>query len=49
MNQQQKIYIIPFKEEGNLMRAKPKDWNENKKKKFMIINGQHSMVKRAPD
>ena len=26
------------------MRAKPKNWNENKNKKFMIINGQHSIA-----
>jgi hypothetical protein len=29
----------PVNEEGNLLRAKPKDWSEIKNKKFMIING----------
>ena len=29
--------------QGNLLRTKPKDWNEMKNNKFMIINGQHSI------
>jgi hypothetical protein len=29
--------------QGNLLRTKPKDWNEIKNNKFMIINGQHSI------
>jgi hypothetical protein len=35
-------YIIR-KMQGNLLRTKPKDWNEIKNNKFMIINGQHSI------
>jgi hypothetical protein len=31
-------------EQGNLLRSKPKDWNEIKNKKFMIINNQHSIT-----
>jgi hypothetical protein len=30
--------------QGNLLRTKPKDWNEIKNNKFMIINGQHSIA-----
>jgi hypothetical protein len=30
MNQRQKICITLVNEEGNLLRAKPKDWNEIK-------------------
>ena len=44
INQQQRICIIPIDEHGNLLRTKLRDWNEIKNKKFMIINGQHSIV-----
>jgi hypothetical protein len=44
MNQQQKICITPINEESNLLRAKPKDWNVIKNKKFMIINNQHNIA-----
>jgi hypothetical protein len=44
INQGQRIYITPIDEQGNLLRAKPRDWNEIKNKKFMIINGQHSIA-----
>jgi hypothetical protein len=44
INQRQRICIIPVDEQGNLLRAKPRDWNEIKNKKFMIINGQYSIA-----
>jgi hypothetical protein len=44
INQRQKICLIPVDEQGNLLRAKPKDWNENKNNKFMIINDQHNIA-----
>jgi hypothetical protein len=34
----QKICINLVNEEGNLLRAKPKDWTKIKNKKFIIIN-----------
>jgi hypothetical protein len=43
INQRQKIYLTPVDAQGNLLRTKPKDWNEIKNNKFMIINGQHSI------
>jgi hypothetical protein len=43
INQRQRIYITPIDEHGNLLRAKPRDWNKIKNK-FMIINGQHSIA-----
>jgi hypothetical protein len=49
INQQQKICIIPINKEDNLLRAKPKDWNKSKNKKFMIINNQHYYIKGALD
>jgi hypothetical protein len=30
--------------QGNLLRTKPKDWNEIKNNKFMIINDQHGIA-----
>jgi hypothetical protein len=30
--------------QGNLLRTKPKDWNEIKNNKFMITKGQHSIA-----
>jgi hypothetical protein len=44
INQQQRICITPVDEHGNLLRTKPRDWNKIKNKKFMIINGQHSIA-----
>jgi hypothetical protein len=44
INQQQKICLTLVDEHGNLLRSKPKDWNEIKNNKFMIINGQHSIA-----
>jgi hypothetical protein len=44
INQQQRINITPVDEHGNLLRTKPRDWNEIKNKKFMIINGQHNIA-----
>jgi hypothetical protein len=36
--------VTPINDRGMLLREKPKDWNEIKNSKFMIINGQHSIV-----
>ena len=44
INQRQRICIIPIDEHGNLLRAKPRNWNKIKNKKFMIINGQHNIA-----
>jgi hypothetical protein len=44
INQRQKICLTPVDVQGNLLRTKPKDWNEIKNKKFMIINGQHNIA-----
>jgi hypothetical protein len=44
INQQQRICITPVDEHGYLLKTKPRDWNEIKDKKFMIINGQHSIA-----
>jgi hypothetical protein len=44
INQRQRICITPIDEQGNLLRAKPRDWGEIKNKKFIIINGQHSIA-----
>jgi hypothetical protein len=44
INQRQRICIIPIDEQGNLLRVEPRDWNEIKNKKFMIINGQHNIA-----
>jgi hypothetical protein len=43
INQRQKICLTPVDAQGDLLRTKPKDWNEIKNNKFMIINGQHSI------
>jgi hypothetical protein len=43
INQRQKICLTPVDAQGNLLRTKPKDWNEIKNNKFMIINGQHNI------
>jgi hypothetical protein len=44
INQRQKICLTPIDEYRRLLQTKPKDWNEIKNKKFMIINGQHSIA-----
>jgi hypothetical protein len=44
INQRQKICLTPIDEHRRLLQTKPKDWNEIKNKKFMIINGQHSIA-----
>jgi hypothetical protein len=44
INQHQKICLTPVDAQGNLLRTKPKDWNEIKNNKFMIINGQHNIA-----
>jgi hypothetical protein len=44
INQRQRICITPIDEQGNLLRTKPRDWNEIKNMKFMIINGQHNIA-----
>jgi hypothetical protein len=44
INQQQNIYFTPVDAQGNLLRTKPKDWNEIKNNKFMIINGQYNIA-----
>jgi hypothetical protein len=38
INQWHKISLTPVDEHGNLLRSKPKGWNEIKNNKFMIIN-----------
>ena len=43
-NQWQKNYLTLVDAQGNLLRTKPKDWNEIKNNKFMIINGKYSIV-----
>ena len=44
INQRQRICIIPVDEHENLLRAKPRDWNEIKNKNFRFINGQQSIA-----
>jgi hypothetical protein len=44
ITQWQRICVTPVDEHGNLLRTKLRDWNEIKNKKFMIINGQHSIA-----
>ena len=44
INQLQRIYITLVDEHTNFLRAKSRDWNNIKNKKFMIINGQHSIA-----
>jgi hypothetical protein len=39
INQRQKICLTLMDAQGNLLRTKPKDWNEIKNNKFMIITG----------
>jgi hypothetical protein len=39
INQRQKICLTPIDEHRRLLQTKPKDWNEIKNKKLMIING----------
>jgi hypothetical protein len=44
INQRQKICLTSVDAQENLLRMKPKDWNEIKNNKFMIVNGQHSIA-----
>jgi hypothetical protein len=44
INQRQKICLTSIDEYRRLLQTKSKDWNEIKNKKFMIINGQHSIA-----
>ena len=43
INQRKKIYHTLVDAQENILRTKPKDWNEIKNNKFMIINGQHNI------
>ena len=43
ISQRQKICFIPVDVQGNLLRTKPKDWNEIKNNKFMITNDQYNI------
>ena len=38
ISQCQKIYFTPVDAQENLLKTKPKDWNEIKNNKFMIVN-----------
>ena len=40
----QKVCLTPIDKDGKLLKEKPKSWNEIKSGKFMIINGQHSII-----
>ena len=44
INQRQKICLTPINKHWRLLQSKPKDWNEIKNKKFMIINELHSIA-----
>jgi hypothetical protein len=44
VNQRQKVCLTPIDPQGRLLRAKPQVWDDIKKGKFMIINGQHSIA-----
>jgi hypothetical protein len=44
VNQRQKVCLTPVDLDHNLLKTKPKNWDEIKKGKFMIINGQHSIT-----
>ena len=43
ISQRQKICLTPVDAQKNLLRTKPKDWNEIKNNMFMIINGQYNI------
>ena len=40
----QKVCFLSIDKDGKLLRQKPKSWNEIKFGKFMIINGQHTIM-----
>lgn len=44
INQRQKVCLMPVTDKLELLPEKPKSWGEIKDGKFMIINGQHSIV-----
>ena len=39
-----KVYLTPIHREGRLLRNKPRNWNDIKVGKFMIINEQYSII-----
>ena len=41
----QKVCLTPIDRESKLLREKPKSWDEIKAGKFMIMNGQHSILR----
>ena len=42
--QRQKICLTPVGPDGRLLKQRPKQWDDIKSGKFMIINGQHSIT-----
>ena len=40
----QKVCLTPINKDGKLLKEKPRSWNEIKSSKFMIINGQYSIM-----
>jgi hypothetical protein len=44
LNQRQQVCLILMDANGDMLFQKPKDWNLIKNRKFMIINGQHSII-----
>ena len=40
----QKVCLIPIDRDSKLLRERPRSWDEIKAGKFMIINGQHSII-----
>ena len=43
ISQRQKICLTLVDAQGNLLKTKPKDWNEIKNNKYIIINSQHNI------
>lgn len=44
MKQRQRICVTPVDMKNELLKKKPESWDEIRKGKFMIINGQHSIT-----
>ena len=42
--QRQKLCLTPVDENDKLLKSAPNSWNDIKSGKFMIINGQHSVM-----
>ena len=42
--QREKICLTPVGPDGKLLKQRPKQWDDIKSRKFMIINGQHSIT-----